>query len=917
MLQPNSLKKQQRFFIQKLTFLDAGFLFIGVILSFAIALNITFVSWLKVVIVISILLPWLLFLINIPSQNMRLYRLVFCYITYAFTQKQYNNKNKNKKQLIAYSKIYKDSVKTKKGNYLKIIHFKGINPFVESEFDKNIKLNQIANIFDQFNVMGSLIKRKEKNNYQDNLINIQQNGLNKIDQLENTSNIQAQEVFGEYYSQVLDDFERLQNSNNEMVDNYYFVIYEKQYQKLNELVDSTMWDLTNIGIDCNLLDAKASVEFIANLHHWKIDQEKLELALEQANKIDQDDEEEVDSVVYQTLVKLKNKTQKQQDFISLDEVFDFDEVIFKSNHYIQDNQYHSIQSIRRYPTQLQENWLSILLQSDSDLIVHFECYDDEGAHNLLNRVNKKLIDNSQETKNVIRSKFNDLEYQAISYITDQVITNGNKLVNLNVLLMNQSDSLKELKKQEELNRRFCSKFKIYLNGLMFRQFQALATSALSNQDLLNDNTQFSTVNLANGWGFNNDYVNDGNDFYLGNSISTGEPIIWEKFYKKSMTRTNYNQFVFGVSGSGKSTFVKKQILNAFANDRKVIIIDPQNEYSKLAKMLGGNVIDLGVGNGISINPLQVNNQLSSGNNITNESIINKHIDYLQLFFNIVFENNMTEKRTLLLNVALQNLYKKWKFYDDKLDFRKLSNQDYPIISDLIQELKSITFSNKEEKLRKYQDQLDLIELLEYFFENQGKYQTFYNNHTNINLDNDLIVFNTQKIQNKQFGKLKGDATSQLAIFVILNFIQNLVINNFLTNKNKFLNIFVDEVHLYIDSNNPVGLDFIYTMVKTVRKFNASMNLTTQNPSELIYNEYIKSQTIAILENCQYTTFFNLRKADIEAVNDMYSFSGGLTENELNFLATASKGQVLFSMNQNSRTRIQLHYNDIEQYLIFE
>ncbi|MBY7704005.1 DUF87 domain-containing protein [Vibrio harveyi] len=121
--------------------------------------------------------------------------------------------------------------------------------------------------------------------------------------------------------------------------------------------------------------------------------------------------------------------------------------------------------------------------------------------------------------------------------------------------------------------------------------------------------------------------NDGNMLLLGKTTSTGEPIIFDQFYKGNSRRVNYNMFTVGSSGKGKSTDVKKAIIANLAQNNKVYVIDPQNEYSKLGRKFGASIIDLGSGYGTVINPLQVQIQLvDEDEKLSVDLVINKHLE---------------------------------------------------------------------------------------------------------------------------------------------------------------------------------------------------------------------------------------------------------------------------------------------------
>jgi type IV secretory pathway VirB4 component len=64
---------------------------------------------------------------------------------------------------------------------------------------------------------------------------------------------------------------------------------------------------------------------------------------------------------------------------------------------------------------------------------------------------------------------------------------------------------------------------------------------------------------------------------------------------------NANSVVLARSGAGKSYFVKLEVLRSLADGVHVAVVDPDNEYIRLAEAVGGVTIALGVG-GVRLNP---------------------------------------------------------------------------------------------------------------------------------------------------------------------------------------------------------------------------------------------------------------------------------------------------------------------------
>ena len=76
-----------------------------------------------------------------------------------------------------------------------------------------------------------------------------------------------------------------------------------------------------------------------------------------------------------------------------------------------------------------------------------------------------------------------------------------------------------------------------------------------------------------------------------------------------------NGLVFGTPGSGKSMSCKREIafIMLIFQD-SVIICDPEDEYSPLAKRLGGQVIRLSPSSTNYVNPLDISLNYSEGEN---------------------------------------------------------------------------------------------------------------------------------------------------------------------------------------------------------------------------------------------------------------------------------------------------------------
>jgi type IV secretory pathway VirB4 component len=67
---------------------------------------------------------------------------------------------------------------------------------------------------------------------------------------------------------------------------------------------------------------------------------------------------------------------------------------------------------------------------------------------------------------------------------------------------------------------------------------------------------------------------------------------------------NYNSVVIARSGAGKSYFVKLEVLRSLYQGVRVEVIDPEDEYLRLADAVGGVIVRLGT-QGVKLNPLDL------------------------------------------------------------------------------------------------------------------------------------------------------------------------------------------------------------------------------------------------------------------------------------------------------------------------
>lgn len=99
-----------------------------------------------------------------------------------------------------------------------------------------------------------------------------------------------------------------------------------------------------------------------------------------------------------------------------------------------------------------------------------------------------------------------------------------------------------------------------------------------------------------------DVIETPGGIFLGFNTMTGAPVIYDP-----LLRMNQNMMIIGRAGAGKS-FTSKIILSRLAARHKNLaffIIDPENEYGHVGRMLGAEVVDVRPGRLMGLDPVQI------------------------------------------------------------------------------------------------------------------------------------------------------------------------------------------------------------------------------------------------------------------------------------------------------------------------
>ena len=393
-----------------------------------------------------------------------------------------------------------------------------------------------------------------------------------------------------------------------------------------------------------------------------------------------------------------------------------------------------------------------------------------------------------------------------------------------------------------------------------------------------------TSGLLATYPFISSTIFDEDGIFIGTNIYNNSLVFIDRY--NTQKYKNANICIFGTSGAGKSFYTKLLILRYKLLGIKQYIIDPEREYVNLCTKLDGTYIKLGPTSKTYINVLDIRKEsIEDGE----QGYLATKISKLIGFFNLIF-GEMNEEEKAIIEEKLIETYKSKKitFNDESLykqdknkiikEFKK--SKDMPKLQDFYEILK------KDERTKKFKTKLIP------FVEGSMK---FFNNYTNIELDNDLVIADIYDL---------GEENLQYGMYLFTEIFWDKIKEN----REEKKAIYLDEIWrlIGVTSNKNVA-SFIYKIFKTIRKYGGSSVAITQDISDIFSLEegiYGKS----ILNNSSIKTFFSLEEENIKILSE-YS---NLSEKEKIEIKSLKRGECLmFAGDEHILTKIEASKLEIE------
>jgi TraG P-loop domain len=368
---------------------------------------------------------------------------------------------------------------------------------------------------------------------------------------------------------------------------------------------------------------------------------------------------------------------------------------------------------------------------------------------------------------------------------------------------------------------------------------------------------------------------------------------------------NRHEFVIGMSGTGKSTYIFQDMMRKWILGRRIIVIDPKGEFGSVFKTLGGEWVKFKLKGGNRVNPFDLPKTYVKDiddDEFENGNILLDKVIQLLTMFKLMFPT-MNDLQEDILSTILIETYKE-KGITDETDVSKLTATDYPIMEDFFNMIKKYktNFPDKYEKIKDFHTTLEAY--------TTGLYSHLFNGHTNVNVTSDLIAYDIKDFNN-------NEKVQRILYYNLLSHNTYEIMNG----DGRLTQFYIDEAHVIADPKVPLAMQYVYFMMKVLRSFNCGVTPATQSIKDFLsakddkrnYGEAVINQSVQRLYLPMTETEVNFLEKELAHVFSEEEKST-LIVKEGDKSAQAGKG-IFFSGSKKIKLEVQL--TEMEKELWFK
>ena len=519
-----------------------------------------------------------------------------------------------------------------------------------------------------------------------------------------------------------------------------------------------------------------------------------------------------------------------------------DSMEFENDYMKINDKYCRVIFLRNYGTFVSDDTIAELTSINRNLMLSVD-FLPTPTDEATKEVDKVLLGIQTEKANYNRKQVQNQNYGATNYDLEQreaeilevkndMRNRDQRLYSTLITMVITADT------KQELDNVTDTVFSMVSNGstaqfaiLRYQQLDGLNTVLPFGVRRINCFRTLTTESLAAFMPFNAQELRHAHGTYYGQNTISGNMI----FVNRNQL-LNGNCIVLGVSGGGKSFFVKEDATSIIlANpNADVLIIDPEREYNLLVNALGGEVVNISSNSENHINAMDMNKNYEDDKNpIATKS------EFIMSLCEQLIGGTVGPKDKSIIDRCCRNVYANY------------IKSGYKITPPTLKDFREELLNQPETEAQ------ELALALELFTD--GSLNTFAQ-PTNVDINNRLICYDILDL---------GEQLLPVGMLVVLDNILNRITSN--RTKGRTTYIFIDEIYLLFAQKYTA--DFLYRVWKRVRKYGAFATGITQNVGDMLQSNTART----MLANSEFTVMLNQNGSDRLDLSKLLNISDNQTE----------------------------------------
>ncbi|MEU6379245.1 ATP-binding protein [Streptomyces sp. NPDC046909] len=540
-------------------------------------------------------------------------------------------------------------------------------------------------------------------------------------------------------------------------------------------------------------------------------------------------------------------------------------------------------AVTGFPREVHPGWLQPLLTYPGrvDVSLHIEPIDPVTAASRLKRQLAKMESGRRYTQE--HGRLLDPQVEAATEdaydLSARVARGEGKLFRLGLYLTVHATSHDHLVDEVAAVRSLAASLLLDAKPTTYRSLQGWVTCLPMGLDLVRMRRTFDTAALSAAFPFTSPdlpppdptSVAAPSGVLYGYNIGSQGLVHWDRF-----ALDNHNSVILGRSGAGKSYLVKLELLRSLYRGIEIHVIDPEDEYARLAGAVGGTYIHLGADD-VRLNPfdLPIHTRPDCRRTAPKDALMRRAL-FLHTVLAVLLGADPAPTERAVIDQAIAATYQRAGITADVRTWTRPA----PLLADLVATLRLSEDHTAHELAARLHPFVD------------GAFSGLFAGPTTTRPDGHLVVFSLRDL---------ADELKPIGTLLTLDAVWRRVSNPAVRRPRL---VTVDEAWLLM--KQPAGAEFLLRMSKASRKHWAGLTVATQDSGDVLSTDLGK----AVVANA--ATQILLRQAP-QAIDEI-TRTFDLSEGERQFLLSADRGQGLLSTG-TQRVAFHAVASPTEHYLV--